>query len=74
MSSIKVPNARKEVEVAYDRMMTAYDNYQTIGGENFKRYYEARLNDYRDLCTVIVERLIRENPRILEDMTLPWLT
>jgi hypothetical protein len=70
MASIKVPNARKEVAVAYDRMAAAWDNYQTIGGENFKCYYEARLNDYRDLCTIIVERLMHSNPKVLEDMTI----
>ena len=69
-----IPTARQEVEAAYRKMMAAYDDYYHIGGDSNKTYYTSKLNDYRDLCTVIVERLIRENPKVLEDMTLLWLT
>ena len=71
--TVNIPTARQEVEAAYRKMMAAYDDYYHIGGNN-KTYYISKLNDYRDLCTVIVERLIRENPKVLEDMTLLWLT
>lgn len=71
--AIKVPNARQDVEAAYQKMMDAYDFYRRIGGENYERYYQAQLNNYRDLCTVIVGRLIRENPKVLEDMHVLYL-
>ena len=71
--ALKVPNARQEAEVAYHKMMDAYDFYRTIGGENYERYYQAQLNNYRDLCTVIVERLMRENSTALEELILLYV-
>ena len=71
--AIKYPNARQDVEAAYARMMDAYDFYRRIGGDNYKRYYESKLDDYRDLCTVVVERLMRENPVVLENMHVLYL-
>ena len=71
--AIKAPNALQEVEAAYRKMMDAYDFYYHIGGECYDRYYKAQLNNYRDLCTVIVGRLLRENPKVLEDMHVLYL-
>lgn len=78
--AIKVPNARQEVEASYHKMLETYDRLRCYPGSDveianaYKLCYKTTLDNYRDLCTVIVERLLRENPKVLEDMTLLWLT
>lgn len=77
MSAIKNPNARQQIEAAYNKMMIAYDMFYhspELLRENRKIVYQAALNNYRDLCTVVVKRLMRTNPEILEDMTVLWLS
>lgn len=77
MSAIKNPNARQQIEEAYTKMMVAYDMFYHSPEqlrENRKIYYQTALNNYRDLCTVVVKRLMRTNPEILEDMTVLWLS
>lgn len=74
--AIKTPNARQQVEAAYTKMLVAYDRYFHCSEdqqENFKIDYTVALNNYRDTCTVVVERLLRTNPKVLEDLTLLWL-
>ncbi len=73
--AIKASNARQEVEMAYEKMVEAYDKWQHLGRDpmfrdNYRVYYESKLNNYRDLCTVIVERLMTYNPKVLEDLKL----
>ena len=78
--AIKVPNAKQEFEAAYNKMIEAYDMLRCYSGSDveianaYKLCYKTSLDNYRDLCTVIVERIARENPKVLEDMTLLWLT
>ena len=76
MSAVVTPNARQQVEEAYRKMMVAYDRYFHSSAdqqETFKIDYTVALNNYRDTCTVVVERLLRTNPKVLEDLTLLWL-
>lgn len=74
--AIITPNARQQVEAAYTKMLAAYDRYfhsPENQQENLKIDYTIALNNYRDTCTVVVERLMRTNPKVLEDLTLLWL-
>lgn len=74
--AIKVPNARQDVEAAYNKMIDAYDILRCYPGSDveianaYKLCYKTALDNYRDLCTVIVERLVRENPKVLEEMVV----
>lgn len=78
--ALKVPNALQEAKAAYDKMMRDYDSYRCYPGSNdeirlaYLTRYQASLNNYRDLCTVIVDRLMRENSKVLEDMTILYLS
>ena len=70
------PNARQQAEEAYRKMMVAYDRFYHCSDEqreDFKLVYMTALNNYRDTCTVIVERLIGTNPKALEDLTILWM-
>lgn len=68
--AIKRPTAIEELEYRYDRMVEAYRNFENIGGDNFKRYYQTQLNNYRDTCVMVVERLMRTNPSALQEVQL----
>ena len=78
--ALKVPNALQDAQAAYNKMMNDYDRYRCYPGSNteiqsaYLTVYQTSLNNYRDLCTVIVERLMRENPKVLEDMTILYLS
>ena len=78
--AIVTPNAKQLFEEAYSKMMEAYDRWYHLdnNGKPFEgdywQDYLNRLNSYRDLCTVIVGRLCRENPRVLEDMHVLYLS
>lgn len=77
MSAVITPNARQQVEKSYRKMMVAYDRYFHCANdqrEDFKIAYNTALNNYRDLCTVVVARLIQTNPKALEDLTVLWLS
>ena len=76
--AIKIPNARQMAEDAYYKMISAYELYYRlredhIMRDNYKSNYNAAVANYKELCTVIVERLMRENPKVLEDMHLLYL-
>jgi hypothetical protein len=77
--AIKVPNAKQEFEAAYHKMIEAYDRLRCYPGSDveianaYKLCYKTALDNYRDICTIIVERLALYNPMVLEDMTLLWL-
>lgn len=77
--ALKVPTARQDAEAAYFKMMDAYDKFRCYPGsdteirEAYKTVYQTALNNYRDLCTVIVERLMRENPKVLEEMVVLYV-
>ena len=77
--TFNIPNALQQVEKAYWRMQKDYDRFYGYadGDHNVtsasRAIYETSLNNYRDLCTVIVERLTRENPKVLEDMYVLYL-
>ena len=74
------PNALQDFYAAYDKMMQDYDRYRCYPGSNteiqsaYLTVYQTSLNNYRELCTVIVERLARENPKVLEDMHVLYLS
>ena len=78
--AVKIPNALEDVKAAYDRMMRDYDSYRCYPGGDveirnaYLVRYQTSLNNYRDICTVIVERLVRENPKPLEDMHVLYLS
>lgn len=78
--AIKAPNALQDAKAAYDKMMMDYDSYRCYPGSSdeirsaYLIRYQASLNNYRDLCTVIVERLMRENPAVLEAMHVLYLS
>lgn len=77
MPAVKNPNVRQQIEEAYNKMMVAYDRFYHSPEplrENRKIVYQKALNNYRDLCTVVVKRLMKTNPAILEDMTVLWLS
>lgn len=77
MSAIVKPNAKQQVEEAYKKMMIAYDRFYHSPEslrESSKIAYQTALNNYRDTCTVVVERLISTNPKVLEDLTVLWLS
>ena len=72
------PNARQDVEAAYNKMMEAYQMYYRMREDhfmydNYRNHYKEQLNKYRELCTVIVERLMRENPKVLEDIHVLYM-
>ena len=74
--AIVKPNARQQAEEAYKKMMVAYDRFYHCPEdkrEDFKLVYMTALNNYRDTCTVIVERLFQTNPKALEDLTILWM-
>ena len=73
--ALKVSNARQQVEEAYNKMMEAYDRYYHFGRNDnqFWLDYKAQLNNYRDLCTVIVKRLLSTNPKALEELNILYL-
>lgn len=77
--AIKIPNARQEFEAAYNKMIEMYDRLRCYPGGDveianaYKLCYKTALDNYRDLCTVIVESLVRENPKVLEDMYVLYL-
>lgn len=64
------PTTIEELEYKYDKMLEAYRNFETIGGDSFKRYYQTQLNNYRDICVMIVERLMQTNPAVLNEVKL----
>jgi hypothetical protein len=77
--ALKVPNARQLVEAAYDKMLSAYEMYYRMQEDhymrdNYKCYYNEQSSKYKELCTVVVERLMRENPKVLEDMHILYLS
>ena len=78
--ALKVPNALQDAMTAYDKMMRDYDSYRCYPGSSdeirsaYLTRYQTSLNNYRDLCAVIVERLMRENPKVLEDMYVLYLS
>ena len=77
--ALKISNALQDVEKSYSKMQKDFDRLFEYTGSDintiqaFKTVYETSLNNYRDLCTIIVERLTRENPKVLEDMHLLYL-
>ena len=78
--ALKIPNALQDIEVAYNKTQKDFNRlFEYTGSDTntiqaFKTVYETSLNNYRDLCTVIVERLMRENPKVLEDMHVLYLS
>ena len=78
--AIKVPNALQMSQEAYTKMCETYDRLRCYLGSDveiadaYKLCYKVALDNYRDLCTVIVERLMRENPKVLEDMSVLYLS
>lgn len=74
---LKNSNALQQVEETYRQMTEAYDRYYRLGknteDDPFKLVYKTKLNNYRDLCTVVVERLISTNPEVLENMRVLFL-
>ena len=78
--ALKVNNALQDASAAYDKMLKDYDRFCCYPGsdmeirEAYRTVYLTSLNNYRDLCTVIVERLMRENPKVLEDMHVLYLS
>lgn len=77
--NIIVPNARQMAEEAYYKMISAYEMYYRmredhVMRDNYKSHYNTELAKYRELCTIIVERLLRENPVVLEDMYVLYLS
>ena len=71
-------NAKQLFDEAYAKMMSAYEMYYRMREDHYMRdnyrcYYNEQSNKYKELCTVIVERLRRENPKVLEDMHLLYL-
>lgn len=76
--ALKVPNALQNVNEAYGKMMMAYDHWYHRSEHEFEgdlwQEYVNRKNNYCELCTVIVERLVRENPKVLEDMHVLYLS
>jgi hypothetical protein len=77
--AIKWPSAYQEAEAAYFKMVDTYDRLRCYPGSDieiadaYKLCYKTALNNYRDICTIIVERLMRENPKVLEDMHVHYL-
>lgn len=74
--ALKIPNAKQKVEEAYRKMMVAYDRYFHCSEEqekDFKLAYQVALDNYRDVCTVIIGRLLNENPKVLEDMIILYV-
>lgn len=73
--AINMPNARQAVEAAYDKMCEAYANWQYLGrdplfSDNYRVYYEGKHKEYLELCTFVVELLLRTNPAALEDIKI----
>jgi hypothetical protein len=58
------------LEKAYAEMCIASMKYGENPTELTRLYYEAKVNNYRDLCTLIVEWLQQNNPNVLEDIVL----
>ena len=75
-----IQTALDEAQAAYKKVQDAYDiwyRHEYIDADTAacKRLdYRAAVDEYRELCTVIVERLIKENPKVLEDMHVLYLS
>ena len=71
------PNALQQVEEAYRQMTEAYNRYYHLGkntdDDPLKLVYKTKLNNYRDICTVVVERLMNTKPEVLEDFHVFYL-
>lgn len=80
LDAIIKPNALQDFKAAYNKMIDAYDRLRCYPGGDveianaYKLCYKTALDNYRDLCTVIVERLARENPKVLEEMHVLYLS
>ena len=77
--AIKFPNALQNVNEAYGKMMMAYDHWyhrsekdSVFEGDLWQEYIN-RKNNYHELCAVIIGRLVRENPSVLENMHVLYL-
>ena len=74
--ALKIPTAKQKVEESYRKMMAAYDRYYHCSEEqekDFRLSYQSALDEYRDICTVIIGRLLNENPKVLEDMIILYV-
>ena len=75
--TIKMPNAKQIVEKYYNKMSESYYLFEAeedkVLRESRKVVYKTDLNNYRDVCTEVVERLLVENPKVLEDMHVLYL-
>ena len=75
--ALKIPNAKQIIEKYYNKMFESYNLFETEEDkalkESRKVVYKTDLNNYRDVCTEVVERLLVENPKVLEDMHVLYL-
>ena len=58
------------IERAYAEMCMTRLRYEKNPTELTRLYYETKVNNYRDLCTIIVEWLQQNNPNVLKDIVL----
>ena len=75
--AMTMPNARQIAEKYYNIMFETYELFEAEDDKTLKEsrkvVYKTALNNYRDVCTEIVERLLTENPKVLEDMHVLYL-
>lgn len=76
-NAITMPTTTEKLERLYDNMVRAYNLFEAEDDKekkaSFKLYYQTQLNIYRDVCTEVVERLMQTNPRVLEDIQIPYV-
>jgi hypothetical protein len=63
----------QEIRIKYDMVVKAHRQLERSPSsqkEYFKMYYRTQLDNYRDLCTLIVEKLMQTNPTALEEIEL----
>ena len=71
--SINTPSTIELLQRAYNKMMYSWDRYTHCPDslqEHYKIVYQIQLNNYRDMCVRVVEKLISSNPEALQEIEI----
>lgn len=63
--------AIERIREAHNEMLRAQSLYEDAPKEKkelLKLYYKTQIDIYRDICTEVVERLLKTNPQAIEDI------
>ena len=75
--AIKNQTTIEKLEYLYNKMINAYNLFEAEEDpkrrESLKLYYKTQVDNYRDVCTTVVERLMSTKPDILEAIQIPYV-